>query len=77
MSADPHFEYIFRHVFLPPQLPTEDDGSPAAERALFCTFAQALEAFTAAASTSDVPLWAQCAKAMKQSLSLRRDSGEL
>ena len=39
--------YIIRHVFLPPQLPSEDDSSPCLDRTLLSTLTGSLARFVA------------------------------
>ncbi|KAL3419433.1 hypothetical protein PVAG01_09655 [Phlyctema vagabunda] len=77
MSASDRLLYMIHHVFLPPQLPQEDDSSSDLDHALAEQCEAALELFRTHLPTEQHLKWATCTKMLGNTLTLRTRNGDL
>lgn len=77
-DLDPsRLNYLIHHVFLPPELPQQDDSSPAMENVLAKYCLSALKSLQDLLDEPGSPFWKSCINMVDKLVRLRGNSGVL
>lgn len=69
--------YMFRHVFLPPQLPQKDDSDPQLEKTLLDTLCSVIQMFKSDAAHGQQDVVQSASDMMEVCRSVRDNSGSI
>ena len=70
-------KYVVDHVFLPPQVPTQDDSSEFSQRILLNVVIDGLKKFQAHHVGEDAEIWSRCALTIERLLKVHKAEGGL